>query len=113
MSGPLGSADAPKAPGHPTQPLIAKYNVPGPRYTSYPTVPYWDESTFHVEGWRETVRFEAVTDRKARRPWREELRHNWQIARRWEPAMDAEQRGRLFNAWQKAVTRSLGWVDQR
>lgn len=22
--------------------LIDKYNVPGPRYTSYPTVPYWD-----------------------------------------------------------------------
>ena len=22
--------------------LIAKYDVPGPRYTSYPTVPYWD-----------------------------------------------------------------------
>src|SRR3972149_7499497 len=21
---------------------IRKYNVPGPRYTSYPTVPYWD-----------------------------------------------------------------------
>ena len=24
--------------------LINKYNVPGPRYTSYPTVPYWDEA---------------------------------------------------------------------
>jgi oxygen-independent coproporphyrinogen-3 oxidase len=23
--------------------LIAKYNVPGPRYTSYPTVPYWED----------------------------------------------------------------------
>ncbi len=23
--------------------LIQKYNVPGPRYTSYPTVPYWEE----------------------------------------------------------------------
>jgi oxygen-independent coproporphyrinogen-3 oxidase len=22
--------------------LVRKYNVPGPRYTSYPTVPYWD-----------------------------------------------------------------------
>lgn len=22
--------------------LINKYNVAGPRYTSYPTVPYWD-----------------------------------------------------------------------
>ncbi len=24
--------------------LLQKYNVPTPRYTSYPTVPYWDES---------------------------------------------------------------------
>jgi len=23
-------------------PLVAKYDVAGPRYTSYPTVPYWD-----------------------------------------------------------------------
>ena len=23
-------------------PLVAKYDVPGPRYTSYPTVPYWE-----------------------------------------------------------------------
>jgi oxygen-independent coproporphyrinogen-3 oxidase len=24
--------------------LLAKYNVPAPRYTSYPTVPYWDQT---------------------------------------------------------------------
>jgi oxygen-independent coproporphyrinogen-3 oxidase len=24
--------------------LLKKYNVPGPRYTSYPTVPYWSEN---------------------------------------------------------------------
>lgn len=24
--------------------LLAKYDIPAPRYTSYPTVPYWDES---------------------------------------------------------------------
>jgi len=35
--------------------LIDKYNIPGPRYTSYPTVPYWDESTFSPEIWKETV----------------------------------------------------------
>ncbi|WP_333877900.1 oxygen-independent coproporphyrinogen III oxidase [Flavobacterium sp.] len=35
--------------------LIQKYNVPGPRYTSYPTVPYWDETTFSVEIWKETL----------------------------------------------------------
>lgn len=31
--------------------LIQKYNVPGPRYTSYPTVPYWDEYTFNYNSW--------------------------------------------------------------
>lgn len=29
-----------------TNPLIAKYNVAGPRYTSYPTVPFWDTDRF-------------------------------------------------------------------
>jgi oxygen-independent coproporphyrinogen III oxidase len=35
--------------------LVAKYDVPGPRYTSYPTVPYWD-STPTEEQWIERVR---------------------------------------------------------
>lgn len=35
--------------------LINKYNIPGPRYTSYPTVPYWDEATFSSDLWKETV----------------------------------------------------------
>ncbi len=26
--------------------LVQKYNVPGPRYTSYPTVPFWDTDAF-------------------------------------------------------------------
>lgn len=33
--------------------LIQKYNVPGPRYTSYPTVPYWEENSFTVEKWKD------------------------------------------------------------
>ena len=33
--------------------LNPKYNVPGPRYTSYPTVPYWD-STFDQPIWEKT-----------------------------------------------------------
>jgi oxygen-independent coproporphyrinogen-3 oxidase len=36
--------------------LIEKYNVPGPRYTSYPTVPYWEEDTFLHDFWLESVR---------------------------------------------------------
>lgn len=35
--------------------LIDKYNIPGPRYTSYPTVPYWDEENFSIEQWQQTV----------------------------------------------------------
>jgi oxygen-independent coproporphyrinogen-3 oxidase len=31
--------------------LIQKYNVPGPRYTSYPTVPYWNETEFTYDNW--------------------------------------------------------------
>jgi len=34
--------------------LIQKYNVPGPRYTSYPTVPYWEEKLFSLEQWKST-----------------------------------------------------------
>ncbi len=33
------------------QELIQKYNVPGPRYTSYPTVPYWDTDAFTGIDW--------------------------------------------------------------
>ncbi|MGQ1928553.1 oxygen-independent coproporphyrinogen III oxidase [Ornithobacterium rhinotracheale] len=36
--------------------LIQKYNIPGPRYTSYPTVPYWDNEHFSVSGWEETLK---------------------------------------------------------
>ncbi len=35
--------------------LINKYNIPGPRYTSYPTVPYWNEADFTAEQWQKTV----------------------------------------------------------
>lgn len=29
--------------------LLKKYNVPGPRYTSYPTVPYWEKTPTEAE----------------------------------------------------------------
>ncbi len=35
--------------------FIDKYNIPGPRYTSYPTVPFWDEAGFSAEKWEDTV----------------------------------------------------------
>ncbi|MCW9038175.1 oxygen-independent coproporphyrinogen III oxidase [Altibacter sp.] len=37
-------------------PLITKYNVAGPRYTSYPTVPYWDNETFSLKRWKESLK---------------------------------------------------------
>lgn len=36
--------------------LINKYNIPGPRYTSYPTVPYWDINTFSLRDWTKSVK---------------------------------------------------------
>ena len=36
---------------------------------------------------------------------------NWAEGRRWDPAMDAAERERLFRNWRKAVTRTLDWVD--
>ena len=43
--------------------LIEKYNVPGPRYTSYPTVPYWDNPPSALD-WRNLVKqsFDAHND---------------------------------------------------
>ncbi len=35
--------------------LFRKYNVPGPRYTSYPTVPYWDSNPNETE-WLSSIR---------------------------------------------------------
>ncbi|QLG45956.1 oxygen-independent coproporphyrinogen III oxidase [Costertonia aggregata] len=35
--------------------LVQKYNVPGPRYTSYPTVPYWDMESFSGKKWENTL----------------------------------------------------------
>jgi len=38
-----------------TAKFITKYNVPGPRYTSYPTVPYWKKEQWTSEDWLATV----------------------------------------------------------
>lgn len=35
--------------------LIKKYNVPGPRYTSYPTVPFWKKNEFKSKEWLEEM----------------------------------------------------------
>ncbi len=38
-----------------TKDLTRKYNVAAPRYTSYPTVPYWEEKSFNTELWKKAV----------------------------------------------------------
>ena len=35
--------------------LLKKYDVPTPRYTSYPTVPYWDFSSIDQSKWKQSV----------------------------------------------------------
>ncbi|MEO1032309.1 MAG: oxygen-independent coproporphyrinogen III oxidase [Bacteroidota bacterium] len=38
------------------QKLVNKYNVAGPRYTSYPTVPYWDTGSFSLGEWEKVLK---------------------------------------------------------
>jgi oxygen-independent coproporphyrinogen-3 oxidase len=35
--------------------LIKKYNIAGPRYTSYPTVPFWKNDEFSKDIWRDSL----------------------------------------------------------
>lgn len=35
--------------------LVNKYNVAGPRYTSYPTVPYWNQESFSLIHWKSSL----------------------------------------------------------
>lgn len=35
--------------------IIEKYNVAAPRYTSYPTVPFWDTESWTEEGWKTSI----------------------------------------------------------
>ena len=41
----------------------------------------------------------------------DDIRANWQEEHRWEPRMDAAERGRRLAQWKKAVSRTLDWVD--
>ncbi len=38
-----------------TADLIEKYNVAGPRYTSYPTVPHWQPEKFMLNDWKDSI----------------------------------------------------------
>jgi glycerol kinase len=41
----------------------------------------------------------------------ESLRENWKADRRWQPQWSEDQREEAYRGWQKAVERSLNWVD--
>jgi glycerol kinase len=45
--------------------------------------------------------------------WRsvDDLRANWGVSHKWQPRMSKEVRGRLYDSWRKAVTRSFNWVE--
>lgn len=34
---------------------LKKYDIPVPRYTSYPTVPFWEPETFTIESYKQTI----------------------------------------------------------
>jgi len=44
-------------------------------------------------------------------PDQAELRERWKPERRWEPRLDERWREREYAQWQKAVARSLDWVE--
>ena len=44
--------------------LIRKYNVPGPRYTSYPTVPFWKENAINSNDWLASLVKEQANNSK-------------------------------------------------
>ena len=40
-----------------------------------------------------------------------DLQRNWRTGRRWEPAWSADRRDEAYRGWQRAVTRSLDWME--
>jgi glycerol kinase len=42
---------------------------------------------------------------------REDLVSNWAVDKRWKPQMPENRRGALYKSWQRAVGRSLDWIE--
>jgi glycerol kinase len=42
---------------------------------------------------------------------REDVKRHWNVARRWSPAMADAEREQLYRNWQKAVGRTLDWLE--
>jgi glycerol kinase len=41
----------------------------------------------------------------------DQLRANWEFDTKWSPRMEPSERARLVASWEKAVDRTLGWID--
>ena len=41
----------------------------------------------------------------------DDLRQNWKMDKQWEPRWTADQRDQAYAGWEKAVQRTLDWVD--
>jgi glycerol kinase len=41
----------------------------------------------------------------------EDLRHNWQVDKTWQPQMDEGARQSLYRGWLRAVERTFGWLE--
>jgi glycerol kinase len=42
---------------------------------------------------------------------REDLVSNWAVDKRWKPKMSETHRSTLYGSWQRAVGRSLDWIE--
>ena len=67
------------------KPVVAETTALGAAYAAGLAVGYWEK--------------------------KEDLIANWQMDRRWEPAIEASQRAKLYAGWKKAVTRTFDWVE--
>ena len=41
----------------------------------------------------------------------DDISANWGVDKRWHPAMEDDRRAVLYGKWNKAVSRSLGWIE--
>ncbi len=67
------------------KPVVAETSALGAAYAAGLAVGYWEK--------------------------KEDLIANWQMDRRWEPTIKADERAKLYAGWKKAVTRTFDWVD--
>lgn len=42
----------------------------------------------------------------------DELKSKWSVCHKWESTMEDETRSKLFRGWEKAIARTLDWVDE-